>query len=114
MAGMKASLCQILSRRAIRKRPKVVNQVGLIAARESNICPIHLRFASQQIKDCCKRRTRQNSLSQPHLIAEELIEMASAEPISVTVPTVGIGVRAAAAFGIPRTHAKQNQPLHVV
>jgi len=53
MAGMKASLCQILSRRAIRKRPKVVNQVGLIrvAARESNICPIHLRFASQQIKD---------------------------------------------------------------
>jgi len=62
MAGMKASLCQILSRRAIRKRPKVVNQVGLIeAAREANICPIHLRFASQQIKDLQARRTRQNS-----------------------------------------------------
>jgi len=51
MAGMKASLCQILSRRAIRKRPKVVNQVGLIRSRKGNICPIHLRFASQQIKD---------------------------------------------------------------
>jgi hypothetical protein len=83
---MEASLGQILSRRAIRKRPKVVNQMGLIevAARESNICPIHLRFASQQIKDLLQAsNTTKQFWSQPHLIAEESIEMARTESNSI-------------------------------